>query len=137
MDANDDRDRDYLARRCEELKAGQECLGVAIKGLAAVADTAAAELQTERRRWYLADGSFELMDTAEEVVARRKQAAAELAGLRGDLERAARVIAELQEELAAEHAKVAELQQRLRDAEQRIHLQRTELAQLKARRLAP
>lgn len=44
------------------------------------------EARHEARRWYLPDGTFETLGSPEEVVERRKAAAAELARLRAEMD---------------------------------------------------
>jgi len=51
------------------------------------AEAKLAEAERERRRWYLADGTFEELDP-DEVIRRRKAAALDLAALREKVRRA-------------------------------------------------
>lgn len=58
----------------------------------ATAATRLAELEKEALRWYLPDGSYEVLASREEVVARRKDAAQTIVSLMAMLRRALRQI---------------------------------------------
>lgn len=65
-----------LCKRCE----GSGSLSVATR--IASLESELAALCERARRWYLPDGTFETLATPEDVIERRKEAAAELARLR-------------------------------------------------------